>query len=120
VLLKWLEEEVSQTAYTNRSDYEHSGGFTGMALSIAELVAEGYLKPVESSPRSYKPPFIHTAYWLTESAPALAGWDRSSMLRLRELLDLHYYDIHPETQSVQAWNRVERLYTFLRTASCCS
>ncbi|MNO45350.1 hypothetical protein D3C76_356160 [compost metagenome] len=110
-----LEEEFMRSAYENRAEYEWAGGFGILAVAITELVAEGYLEPLKSSPMSYKQPFIHTFYWLSKSVSTQAGWDSSNVLRVQDLLDLHYYLIRPETQTQEVWSRIERVSNFLRT-----
>ncbi|AJS61176.1 Wadjet anti-phage system protein JetD domain-containing protein [Paenibacillus sp. IHBB 10380] len=115
IKLDWLEKEFVQTVYTDRSAYELDGGFTILAFAIEELLTDNYLIPVHASQKSYKPPFIHTAYWLTESTPSSGGWDSSAMLRMQDLLDLRYYDNHPEEQVEKVWTRIEQVYTFLLT-----
>ncbi|MFC3746870.1 hypothetical protein [Paenibacillus sp. GCM10012306] len=112
--LKWFEEEIIRIVYTYRFDYERNNGFSVLATAIEELVSEGFLTPIKSSQKTYKSPFIHTAYWLNENAPASGSWSTSAMLRMQELLDLHFYDKHPETQTEENWARIERVYSFLR------
>ncbi|CAH1056762.1 hypothetical protein [Paenibacillus pseudetheri] len=116
VELDKLEKEIIRTAYDTPAEYELlGGGFRVLAVAITELVAEGYLKPIKSSPMSYKQPSIPTSYWLSKSVTAQARWDPSAVLRVQDLLDLHYYLIRPETQTQELWSRIERVSNFLRT-----
>lgn len=114
--LEKLEQEVISFAYETPADYVWAGGFRILAAGINELVTEGYLEPVKSSPMSYKQPYVHTYFWLTKSVSAQMEWDRSAVLRMQDLLDLHYYLIRPETQTQEVWSRIERVSDFLRTA----
>jgi hypothetical protein len=115
VELEKMEKEVIRSAYGTKAEYDSAGGFRILSAGITELVTEGYLEPLKSSKMSYNQPFIPTSYWLSKSVSTHAGWDRSSVLRAQDLLDLHYYLIRPETQTQEVWSRIERISNFLRT-----
>ncbi len=38
------------------------------------------------------------------------------MMRLSDTFDFSYYEAHPEYQTEEEWERIEKLYTFLKSA----
>ncbi|AWV34564.1 hypothetical protein CD191_19160 [Paenibacillus odorifer] len=111
-----IEQEVISSAYKTQEEYLWAGGFRVLADSINELVAEGFLEPVKSSPMSSKQPYMYTYFWLNKSVSTQVGWDPSAVLRVQNLLDLHYYLIRPETQTQEVWDQIVQVSNFLRTA----
>ncbi|WP_229522013.1 hypothetical protein [Paenibacillus monticola] len=97
------------------SDYEDVGGFNAFASAIQELLADGYLVTIIKS-KKYKASFLDAVYWLPATAPISYGWSEANKLRVHDQgIDLHYYANHPEKQTTDTWNKIERVYAFLRT-----
>lgn len=114
--LEKLEQEIIGT-YEYRSDYVDAGGFSTFQAGMKELLAEKYLIPL-IRPKKYKSSALDEVYWLAETASTTGCWNEASMLRVLAAhpLNLDYYINHPAEQTVQVWEYIERIYTFLRTA----
>lgn len=115
VTLDWLQEKLIDQLYSDRSDFELNNGFLNLVKSIEELEKERVLISIQSSAKSYKAPYISTSFWIMSNTESIVGWPTSVMLRLRQHLNLSYYDNHSHEQTVEALERLETIYSFLQT-----
>lgn len=117
VKLAELEETVMQSFEYN-ADYFDAGGRSAFAGGIEVLAAEGYLTPIVKKTK-YSTTHLEQAYWLAVPASAPEGWGESAMMRVigAKPLNLDYYRKHPEAQTAEVWEYIERIYSFMRNAA---
>lgn len=117
VKLAELEEAVMQSFEYN-GDYYDAGGRSAFAGGIEGLAAEGYLTPIVKKTK-YSTTHLEQAYWLAVHASGPEGWSEPDMMRVigAQPLNLDYYRKHPEAQTAEVWEYIERIYQFMRNAA---
>ena len=95
-------------------DYFDMDGYSLFYRTIETLEAEGQLIPIQNNQYNGKTPSLSLYYWVNIKVQS-SKWDRLEMMKLSDLFDFSYYERHPEWQTKEEWNRIQRLYSFLQT-----
>lgn len=95
--------------------YFEMNGYELFYQTIEKLQDEGALSPINNKQFNGKSPALPLYFWVN-SKPSEAKWNRLDMMKLSDRLDFSYYENHPEYQTKEEWERIEKLYNFLETA----
>ncbi|WP_077211629.1 Wadjet anti-phage system protein JetD domain-containing protein [Bacillus dakarensis] len=95
-------------------DYFEMDGYSLFYHAIETLEAEGQLIPIRNNQYNGRTPSLPLYYWVNVKVQAVK-WDRLEMMKLSNLFDFSFYERHPEWQTKDEWNRIENLYTFLKS-----
>lgn len=109
-----LEEHVIK-AYETQNHYLQAGGYSAFYQAIKQLEKEGLIAPLRSSGMNGRTPPLPTHYWLLPPSPS-AKWSEVQMMRVADRLQMERYRQNPSLQTDEEWERIERVYLFLRTA----
>jgi hypothetical protein len=96
-------------------DYFEMDGYSLFYHAIQSLEAEGQLTPILNNQYNGRTPALAQFYWVNIKVQE-NKWDRLAMMKLSDLFDFSYYERHPEWQTLDEWNRIQNLYTFLQTS----
>ncbi|WP_026906766.1 Wadjet anti-phage system protein JetD domain-containing protein [Paucisalibacillus globulus] len=96
-------------------NYFEMNGYQLFYEAMEKLHLEGVLSPIQNKQYNGKSPALPLYYWVNTKAQE-TKWDRLKMMRLSDKLDFSYYERHPEYQTKEEWERIEKLYLFLQTA----
>jgi hypothetical protein len=96
-------------------DYFEMDGYSLFYRAVETLQAEGELIPIKNNQYNGKTPALPLFYWVNIKVQA-AKWDRLEMMKLSNRFDFSYYERHPEWQTEDEWNRIQNLYTFLKSS----
>lgn len=96
-------------------NYFEMNGYQLFYEAIETLQEEGVLSPIHNKQFNGKSPALPLYYWVNMRAQE-TKWDRLKMMRLSDKFDFSYYESHPEYQTKEEWERIEKLYTFLRNS----
>ena len=80
---------------------------------ILNLVEEGKIRPVKSSPKNGKKPALHTMYWLVEDRPDYTALTEELLYRTDARISVDYYLKHPDIYERER-RYVRRLHEFLQ------
>lgn len=64
---------------------------------VMNLLGEGQIKPVKSSPGNGKKPALHTQYWLAEDEPDYSAWKEELLYKTDPHIHVGYYLHHLDT-----------------------
>lgn len=109
---------INDLEYQLRKLSDHYFEMNGYMLfyeTIKTLQEEGLLSPIHNKQFNGKSPALPLYYWVNMNVQE-TKWDRLEMMRLSDQLDFSYYELHPEYQTEEEWERIEKLYQFLQTA----
>ena len=76
---------------------------------------KGSLSRFNNNQYNGKTPALPLYYWVNIKVQE-AKWDRLEMMKLSDQFDFSYYERHPEWQTEDEWNRIQNLYTFLKSS----
>lgn len=96
-------------------NYFEMDGYSLFYHAIQTLQAEGQLIPIQNNQYNGKTPALALYYWVNIKVQE-SKWDRLEMMKLSDQFDFSYYERHPEWQTVDEWNRIQNLYTFLKSS----
>jgi hypothetical protein len=96
-------------------NYYEMNGYQLFYDAIEKLQEEGVLSPIQNKQYNGKSPALPLYYWVNMKARE-TKWDRLKMMTLSDKFDFSYYESHPEYQTKEEWERVEKLYTYLQTS----
>lgn len=96
-------------------DYFEMDGYSLFYRAIETLQAEGILIPIQNHQYNGKTPALPLYFWINVKVQA-ANWDRLEMMKLSDQFDFSYYERHPEWQTKDEWNRIQNVYTFLKSS----
>ncbi|WML39201.1 DUF2220 family protein [Neobacillus sp. OS1-2] len=96
-------------------DYFEMDGYSLFYRAIETLQAEGQLSPIQNNQYNGKTPALPLYYWINIKTEK-DKWNRLEMMKLRDQFDFSFYERHPEWQTEDEWNRVQHVYTFLKTS----
>ncbi|AZU62332.1 Wadjet anti-phage system protein JetD domain-containing protein [Neobacillus mesonae] len=96
-------------------DYFEMDGYSLFFNAIQTLQGEGLLIPILNNQYNGKTPSLALYYWVNIKSQA-AKWDRLEMMKLSDQFDFSYYERHPEWQTLEEWNRIQNVYSFIQ---CC-
>ncbi|WP_068672119.1 Wadjet anti-phage system protein JetD domain-containing protein [Oceanobacillus sp. Castelsardo] len=96
-------------------NYYEMNGYQLFYEAIEKLQEEGVLSPIQNRQYNGKSPALPLHYWVNMKARE-TKWDRLKMMTLSDKFDFSYYESHPEYQTKEEWERIEKLYTFLQTS----
>jgi len=96
-------------------DYYELDGYTQFYNTIQTLQAEGQLIPIQNNQYNGKIPALALYYWVNIKTQT-SKWDRLEMMKLSDQFDFSYYERHPEWQTGEEWNRIQRVYSFLQSS----
>lgn len=116
IKLAKLEEAVMKSFEYN-ADYYEAGGRSAFQAGLEMLLTEQFLTPIIKKTK-YMSTNLEESYWLSAAVSSLAGWSEAAMMRVigAKELNLDFYRNHPEAQTADVWEYIERIYYFLRTA----
>ncbi|MFS0864304.1 Wadjet anti-phage system protein JetD domain-containing protein [Fredinandcohnia sp. 179-A 10B2 NHS] len=95
-------------------DYYEMDGYSLFYQAIETLQAEGQLVPIRNNQYNGRTPALALYYWVNAKVQE-SKWDRLEMMKVIDQFDLSFYERHPEWQTVDEWNRIKTLYSFLQT-----
>lgn len=95
-------------------DYFEMDGYSLFYHSIETLQAEGQLIPIQNNQYNGRTPALPLYYWVNIKVQS-TKWDRLEMMKLSDQFDFSFYERHPEWQTVEEWNRIQNVYTFLQS-----
>ncbi|MDR7076011.1 hypothetical protein J2Y03_001014 [Neobacillus niacini] len=96
-------------------DYFEMNGYSLYYRAVETLQGEGELIPIKNNQYNGKTPALALYYWVNIKVQE-SKWDRLEMMKLSDQFDFSYYERHPEWQTVDEWNRIQNLYTFLKSS----
>jgi hypothetical protein len=96
-------------------DYFEMDGYSLFYQAIETLQEEGQLSPIQNNQYNGKTPELALCYWVNIKVQA-DKWDRLEMMKLSDQFDFSYYERHPEWQTQDEWQRIQNVYTFLKTS----
>ncbi|WP_318504042.1 Wadjet anti-phage system protein JetD domain-containing protein [Bacillus sp. T3] len=96
-------------------DYFDMDGYSLFYQAIQTLQGEGQLTPIQNHQYNGKTPTLPLFYWVNVKVNE-KKWDRLEMMKLSDQFDFSYYERHPEWQTVDEWNRIQNVYTFLQSS----
>ncbi|MCM3765558.1 Wadjet anti-phage system protein JetD domain-containing protein [Neobacillus niacini] len=96
-------------------DYFEMDGYSLFYRAIETLQAEGQLTPIQNNQYNGKTPVLPLYYWVNKKVLA-EKWDRLEMMKLSDQFDFSYYERHPEWQTEDEWQRIQKVYTFLKAS----
>lgn len=114
IAVNQLEEHVIK-AYETQNHYLQAGGYSAFYQAIKQLEKEGLIAPLRSSGMNGRTPPLPTHYWLLPPSPS-AKWSEVQMMRVADRLQMARYRQNPSLQTDEEWERIERVYLFLRTS----
>lgn len=95
-------------------DYYDMDGYTLFYETIQAMTEEEMLSPIMNKQTNGRSPGLPLYYWVNVKKQE-ANWDRLEMLKRSDLLDFSYYDHHPEWQTGDEWERILKVYDFLKS-----
>lgn len=96
-------------------DYFEMDGYSLFYRAVETLQEEGQLIPILNKQFNGKTPALSLFYWVNIKTQE-AKWNRLEMMKLGDLFDFSYYERHPEWQTNEEWQRIEKLYAFLKSS----
>ncbi|MEH7083615.1 Wadjet anti-phage system protein JetD domain-containing protein [Neobacillus drentensis] len=96
-------------------DYFEMDGYSLFYRAIDTLKAEGQLIPILNNQFNGRTPSLSLYYWVNIKVQE-NQWDRLEMMKLGDRFDFSFYERHPEWQTKDEWNRIQNLYTFLKSS----
>jgi hypothetical protein len=96
-------------------DYFEMDGYSLFYSAIQTLQGEGQLSPIQNNQYNGKIPSLALYYWVNKKVQA-DKWDRLEMMKLSDQFDFSYYERHPEWQTQEEWQRIQNVYTFLKSS----
>ena len=97
------------------NDYFEMDGYSLFYQAIETLQAEGQLIPIQNNQYNGRSPSLSLYYWVNIKVQS-SKWDRLEMMKLSDQFDFSYYERHPEWQTIDEWNRIQNVYTFLKSS----
>ncbi len=95
-------------------DYYDMDGYTLFYETIKAMTEEEILSPIMNKQTNGRSPGLPLFYWVNVKKQE-ANWDRLEMLKRNDLLDFSYYNHHPEWQTADEWDRILKVYDFLKS-----
>jgi hypothetical protein len=96
-------------------DYFEMDGYRLFYRAIDALQAEGQLIPIQNNQYNGRIPALSLYYWVNIKVQS-DKWDRLEMMKLGDQFDFSYYERHPEWQTKDEWDRIQQVYTFLKSS----
>ncbi|MGX6441815.1 Wadjet anti-phage system protein JetD domain-containing protein [Neobacillus sp. K501] len=96
-------------------DYFEMDGYSLFYRTIETLQTEGILIPIQNNQYNGRTPALSLYYWVNIKVQAMK-WDRLAMMKLGDQFDFSFYERHPEWQTKDEWERIQNLYTFLKSS----
>jgi hypothetical protein len=96
-------------------DYFEMDGYSLFYRAIETLQAEGQLIPIQNNQYNGRTPALALYFWVNMKVHA-SKWDRLEMMKFSNHFDFSFYERHPEWQSKDEWDRIQLLYTFLKSS----
>ncbi|MEH7073345.1 Wadjet anti-phage system protein JetD domain-containing protein [Neobacillus drentensis] len=96
-------------------DYFEMDGYSLFYCAIDTLKAEGQLIPILNNQFNGRTPSLSLYYWVNIKVQE-NQWDRLEMMKLGDQFDFSFYERHPEWQTEDEWNRIQNVYTFLKSS----
>ena len=96
-------------------DYFEMDGYSLFYRAIDTLKAEGHLIPILNNQFNGRTPSLSLYYWVNLKVQE-DQWDRLEMMKLGDQFDFSFYERHPEWQTKDEWNRIQNVYTFLKSS----
>lgn len=106
--------DLEQQLHQQIESYFDMDGYTLFYHSIKQLELDEEITPILNKQLNGKEPSLPLYYWVN-SKKEKSQWDRLEMLKLGNRFDFSYYEHHPEWQTKEEWQRIEKLYDFLTT-----
>jgi len=97
------------------NDYFEMDGYSLFYQAIETLQAEEQLIPIQNNQYNGRSPALSLYYWVNIKVQS-SKWDRLEMMKLSDQFGFSYYERHPEWQTIDEWNRIQNVYTFLKTS----
>ncbi|MEH7254557.1 Wadjet anti-phage system protein JetD domain-containing protein [Neobacillus niacini] len=97
------------------NDYFEMEGYSLFFRAIEILQVEGQLIPIKNNQYNGKTPALPLFFWVNIKVHT-DKWDRLEVMKLSDQFDFSYYERHPEWQTNDEWNRIQKLYTFLKSS----
>jgi len=96
-------------------DYFDMDGYSLFYEAVRKLEEEGHLTAILNNQQNGKTPTLPLFYWVNVKKEE-STWNRLQMMKLSDQFDFSYYERHPEWQTNDEWQRIEKLYKFLQTS----
>jgi hypothetical protein len=96
-------------------DYFEMDGYSLFYRAIETLQAEGQMIPIQNNQYNGRTPALAMYFWVNIKVHA-SKWDRLEMMKLSNHFDFSFYERHPEWQTKDEWDRIQHLYTFLKSS----
>ncbi len=96
-------------------DYFEMDGYSLFYQAIETLRAEGQLIPIQNNQYNGRTPALSLYYWVNIKVQE-DKWDRLDMMKSSDQFDFSYYERHPEWQTKEEWNRIQKVYHFLKSS----
>ncbi|MFP7296285.1 Wadjet anti-phage system protein JetD domain-containing protein [Neobacillus niacini] len=97
-------------------NYFEMDGYSLFYHAIQTLAAEGQLTPILNNQYNGRTPALALFYWVNVKVQE-NKWDRLAMMKLSDQFDFSFYERHPEWQTQDEWDRIQKVYTFLQTSN---
>ncbi|WEG11167.1 DUF2220 family protein [Pullulanibacillus sp. KACC 23026] len=110
---KELEDYLITKKFSGLVSYQEADGYRLFVQVMSELEKEGHLLPIKKSGLNGRFPPLPSQWWLQ---PKVFDnlWNETKVLALSDLLDLSRYRQNPEWQTVEEWEHIEAIYSFLK------
>ncbi|OLS37210.1 Wadjet anti-phage system protein JetD domain-containing protein [Bacillus sp. MRMR6] len=95
-------------------DYFEMDGYSLFYRAIEALQVEGQLIAIQNNQYNGKIPALPLFYWVNIKMN-IVKWDRLEMMKLGDQFDFSFYEKHPDWQTEDEWDRILKVYTFLKT-----
>lgn len=105
--------ELELLIRTSLPDYYGQGGYQLFYDTIVILQHDQVLVPLKTKALNGKTPSLPRYFWLMPQVHN-PQWTSIQKMQVQDLLNLTFYDQNPEFQTEQEWNRILKIYHFLR------
>ncbi|NHC42706.1 permease [Bacillus sp. MM2020_1] len=96
-------------------NYFEMDGYSLFYRAVETLQREGQLIPIQNNQYNGRNPALALYYWVNIKVQD-NKWDRLEMMKLGDLFDFSFYERHPEWQTKNEWNRIQNVYSFLKSS----
>ena len=96
-------------------DYFEMDGYSLFYRAIETLKEEGQLIPILNNQYNGRTPSLSLYQWVNLKVQE-NKWNRLEMMKLGDQFDFSFYERHPEWQTKDEWNRIQNVYTFLKSS----
>lgn len=109
----YAAETYIRSSFTESSHYQEAGGYISLHTAMQTFIKQGLLEAISSAKSNGRQPELSISYWIIPLKTE-GTWDHLQMLKMSDRLQLHKYREQPILQSVEEWQRIERVYRFLQ------